>query len=341
MKILILTMCHQTNDEIFDTFKKIWLDKIEILKNKNYSIDVKFLYCSEFDEITHNYIINKNDLLSNCKEDYWTSLLKKIIYNMLNFIQLNKFSELHNNYDIIFCKTDYLLQEFKNIEKINNNVVLISGNSDYPITDYHINLLPNNVKIWYAQNALNYSDILNPIPIGLQNKLSSKRECHGIGYFEEGNVKENLLNRNLKINPSKFIYSNFNINTNIEERIKYKNVSINTDFIDWEESNLSLERYFNKILEYEMILCPIGNGVDTHRLWEVLYSDRIPITIKVGDYKIYELYKHFPIIILDEIEDLKNKELLETKLVEIKNKKYNQNMLYFDYWKQEIIKNIK
>jgi predicted O-methyltransferase YrrM len=25
--------------------------------------------------------------------------------------------------------------------------------------------------------------------------------------------------------------------------------------------------------------------VDTHRLWEVLYSNRIPITIKVGDFK--------------------------------------------------------
>ena len=94
MKILILTMCHQTNDENFDVFKKIWLDKIEILKNKNYSIDVKFLYCSEFDETTQNYIVNVDNLLSNCSEDYWTSLLKKVMNGFEYFI--------NTDYDLVF-----------------------------------------------------------------------------------------------------------------------------------------------------------------------------------------------------------------------------------------------
>jgi hypothetical protein len=69
----------------------------------------------------------------------------------MNIIQINKFSELHNNETIIFCKTDYIFDEFKNIEKIPNDVILITGNSDYPIDESRFNLKPKNVKKWYTQ----------------------------------------------------------------------------------------------------------------------------------------------------------------------------------------------
>ena len=87
-----------------------------------------------------------------------------------------------------------------------------------------------------------------------------------------------------------------------------------------------------------MIICPSGNGIDTHRLWEVMYSDRIPITIKMGDYKIYDLYKKLPIIILDKVEDLKNKNLIYDKLSDIKNQNYNLDVLECSYWINEIKK---
>jgi len=254
-----------------------------------------------------------------------------------NFIQLNKFSELHNN-EIVFCKTDFIFQDFNTIQNINSDIILITGNSDYPITKKYFDNIPKNIKKWYAQNALYFSDILEPIPLGVENKLPSVRQGHGIGYFNRVQLKEKLLSKDDDILPNKLIYSNFDIKTNLTHRSECKNISQNSNFIDWEENNLTLEAYFNKIMEYEMILCPAGNGVDTHRLWEVLYSNRIPITIKVGDYKIYELYKHFPIIILDKIEDLKNKELLEAKLAEMKNKNFNKEMLYFDFWKNKILK---
>lgn len=253
-----------------------------------------------------------------------------------NFIQLNKFSELHSN-KIIFCKTDYIFQDFDTIQNINSDVILITGNSDYPITEKYFDKIPKNIKKWYAQNALYFSDILEPIPLGIENKLPSIRQGHGIGYFDRVQLKEKLLSKKKDILPNKLIYSNFDIKTNLNHRNECKNISQRHNFIDWEENNLTLEVYFNKIMEYEMILCPAGNGVDTHRLWEVLYSNRIPVTIKIGDYKIYELYKHFPIIVLETTEDLKNKELLENKLSEVKNKKFDIEMLYFNYWEKEIL----
>lgn len=255
----------------------------------------------------------------------------------MNFIQLNKFSKLHNGSTIIFCKTDFIFNEFEYIKNLPNDVILITGNSDYPITETHIKNIPKNIKKWFAQNALVNSDILIPLPIGLENKEPSVRIGHGIGYHDRMIEKESLLNTSNNITPKKFIYANFNVETNFEERVKYRDMALTTNHIDW-ECDVLLKEYFNKILEYKMILCPIGNGIDTHRLWEVLYSGRVPITVKVGDYKIYELYNKLPIIVLDNIDELKNKSLIENKYNEIMGKVYNSDILLYDYWEYIITK---
>ena len=259
---------------------------------------------------------------------------------MIDYIQINKFSELHDNNKIIFCKTDFLLQEFEKIKNLNHDVILISGNSDYSIDDRLMSLCPKNVKKWYAQNALSNNPILEPIPIGLENKLPSLRDGHGIGYLDRVTEKERLLNRNLDILPSRKIYSNFNITTNFSYRKRIKDISISLPHIDWDDYNLSLEEFFNKVLEYESVVCPVGNGVDTHRLWEVLYSNRIPITVKVGNFKIYELYEKLPVVILNNELELTNYELLNSKIKEIKNKKFDSNILDYNFWKNKILSDI-
>jgi hypothetical protein len=259
----------------------------------------------------------------------------------MDFLYFNKLSELHNGIDIIFCKTDYLYNEFNYIKSLNNDVILITGNSDYPITDKEVSLAPNNIKKWFAQNAISKNKIIEPIPIGLENKLECNRSGHGVSYFERASEKERILKSSNNKTPNKFIYSNFNVNTNYSERIKYKDLSISIDYIDWEEPNLSLNEFFEKILYYKMVLCPIGNGIDTHRLWEILYYNRIPITVKSGDYKIYELYEKLPIIILDNIEDIKNKKLIEEKYHSIIEKNHDNNILNTSYWIDFIKKQLK
>ena len=255
----------------------------------------------------------------------------------MELIQINKFSELHDNNKIIFCKTDFILSEFEKIKNLNHDVILISGNSDYSIDDRLISLCPKNVKKWYAQNVLSNNPILEPLPIGLENKLPSLRDGHGVGYLDRVTEKENLLSRKIDTLPSKKIYSNFNINTNLRYRSKIKQICLGSNHIDWEESNLTLKGFFDKILDYESVVCPIGNGIDTHRLWEVLYSNRIPITIKVGNFKIYDLYKKLPIVILENEIDLYDLTLIEEKISEIKNSKFNLEILDCSFWKNKIL----
>ena len=250
----------------------------------------------------------------------------------MDLIQIIKFSELHDGNKIIFCKTDFIFNEFELISKIPHDIILITGNSDYPIDESRFHLKPNNVKKWYTQNAIVNDECLIPLPIGLENKLESVRPGHGIGYYDRVLEKEQLLSRNITKQPIKKYYSNFNIETNYSYRSKIKSICENSPHIDWEESNLSLTEFFDKILDYEAIICPIGNGVDTHRLWEVLYSNRTPITIRVGNFKIYELYEKLPVVILDDENDLYNEKLLDNKIKEVKNNQYDMSLLDYSYW---------
>lgn len=256
----------------------------------------------------------------------------------MDFFYLNRLSGLHDGKKIFFCKTDFIIKELEFLSKLEDDVILITGNSDYAINDDVFYRKPLNIKKWFAQNALFKDDVLMPLPIGLENKLPSKRDGHGIGYFERVAEKERLLSRGISKTPTKKIYANFNINTNYVYRSKVREKCLISPHIDWEEPNLTLEGFFDKILDYEMVVCPAGNGVDTHRLWEVLYSNRIPITIKMGDFKIYELYEKLPIIILDRVDDLRDEKLIDEKKNIIDNKVFDLNILNSFFWENEIKK---
>lgn len=265
-----------------------------------------------------------------------------VLLYMKNYLQINKFSYLNELNDIVFCKTDYILQDFEQISKLNRDITFITGNSDYGITDDIVKISPPNIKVWYAQNALSNHKKIQPLPIGIENKEPSVRLNHGVGYFDRVSQKEKIFNTLNTLSPfkstepKKFMYSNFVVRNNPTHRSIAKEISIKEDYIDWEQPDLSLEQLFLRFLEYKMVLCPVGNGIDTHRLWEVLYCNRIPVTIKVGDFKLYNLYEQLPIVILDSYSELMKPERIEEKYQQVINKKYDTQILETTYWENKI-----
>lgn len=259
--------------------------------------------------------------------------------NISSKLEINKLSRLHNESTIFFCKTDYILEDFKIISQLNNDVVFITGNSDYAITDKLVSLAPSNIKKWYCQNAVSNYDIIEPLPIGLENKEESLRNGHGIAYPERADFKEALINRAQKIKSKIYdkIYANFNIYTNPYHRGLIKELCVGADHIAWDEWCDDLDKYYTKLVDYDMILCPAGNGIDTHRLWEMLYCNKIPIVIKLGNYKIYELYQQLPIILLDNIKDIKNYSIINNKYIESQKNKNNLYLLNINYWIYKIL----
>ena len=83
-------------------------------------------------------------------------------------------------------------------------------------------------------------------------------------------------------------------------------------------------------MNHKFVLCPWGNGIDTHRLWETLYSGSIPVT----KYNIaYKTFEKLPIIFVDKFDEI-NLEFLNKKYSELISN--NLNLLNFEYWKLQI-----
>ena len=55
------------------------------------------------------------------------------------------------------------------------------------------------------------------------------------------------------------------------------------------------------------MLCPRGNGLDTHRAWETLYIGRIPV---VAASAMDAVFERLPVIILGSWDELNNTAVL-------------------------------
>lgn len=289
----------------------------------------------------------------------------------MNILSAVKFATLHNDNTIFYSHITNVHEAFDKIKKLNHNVILITGNCDPPVTSF---VAPNNVKYWFAQNCLSSDYRTIPIPIGLRNpfpyELPNQFPILSGASYENGQFCEQIM-RDIYLNyshitPTKFLYTNFNSETNRGYREVIKKIAQETDYITYESPCQDVNgynNYYSKILDHEATICPVGNGLDTHRIWEVLYCKRIPITINANadkyprvnqsmhfpgegnnippqktEYGIYtKLYSQLPIVVLNSYQELLDKQYLK-QVIDLKKKgNYNFDVLDFNYWKNLIL----
>ena len=237
------------------------------------------------------------DVYFGFKEDFdFNPVIRNQNKKQLNINNLN--SEINNPY-FIFCYTHRVKELSKKIHLFKNNFALVTHNSDGEIRyEPEILNILNCPKLdkWYSQNICIENPKLHFLPIGIANSQ-----------WAHGNIN-NFDNEAIKINSSnktKNIYFNFNIDTNKAKRgtcfesLKNKLVWLN---------NVSPSENVIRLSEYKFCICPEGNGVDSHRLWEALYLKTVPIVINSEFTNI--LQKHnVPLVILNSWDELD-----ETKL---------------------------
>ena len=181
------------------------------------------------------------------------------------FYVLSEF-ELHEN-SIIFTNTYLLTALFDLIRDSKfRNLKIISSQTDHSINRKLFRLKPRSVSRWYSTNVNYENSKLIPIPLGLANDYSPKNLN-----------KKNYENLQKEQNKIEKIYINFEQNTNYFHRIKLKKKLRNGDFVFIENKKLTLDKYINDLNSYKFILCPWGNGLDSHRIWECLYVGSKPI----------------------------------------------------------------
>lgn len=218
--------------------------------------------------------------------------------------------------NILFCKTDHILQLFEILENENEikNIKLITHESDYEINENLFRLKPKCISKWYAINVNYKNKNLIPIPLGIANdycKITLKYD----DLKREGTAKKLLYinHRNSTYPQSRtWIYDHFETN----------------DWCTVDEPNLSLEQYKKQLDNHKFILCPRGNGIDTHRLWESLYHGIIPI---VEDHIQYSCLKDLPVLIVKSFKEI-DENFLHQKAEEISKGKFNMDKLKTSWW---------
>lgn len=230
----------------------------------------------------------------------------------------------------VYTQTHWVNEFFQYIigNRIDHKIVLITHNSDSEVNETIFLSKPENIIFWWSQNVNFLNEKLHSIPIGLENPI----------WFNHLNKNENIFKIRKEDKYYKnWVYMNHNSNTFPNERLKPYQLFNNEKWITSirGQNGSNFLDYIKNVNEHRFMICPRGNGIDTHRHWESLYLKTYPISIKNKNISFYK--DDLPILLIDEWEEL-NSNLLKIKFEEFveKDKEYNWDILNINYWYDKI-----
>ena len=174
--------------------------------------------------------------------------------------------------------------------------IIFTNLEDTPIDDQI--RVPDNVLCISAVNAIAHGDKVIPAPYGVQRKMTPDDDR--IEQLTEWMEFDN------KDNPDKLLYVSHNESSNAR-RLGIKNLFYDKDWAEVNEQRVSYHTFLSNLSNSKFMICPIGNAIDCHRNWEVLYIRRVPVMTR--DPYLKELYKDYPVLFVDDYKDV-TKELL-------------------------------
>ena len=233
-------------------------------------------------------------------EQYDFDYNPRISTQIKKHLKLENIPYEYNNPKYVFVYTHRLDKFYYYIDCFINPFVLVTHNSDENVTDKYIKIAEHEKVIkWFAQNVMFEHLKLNILPIGVANSM-----------WNHGNL-EVIEQRVLSVNTNyrtNLVYFSFNMTNNT--RLSCKEI-LESKGLQFTEP-IEFGEYIRILCNTKFIICPVGNGIDTHRFWEALYSGCIPIVLK--NPLTEKLAKNYPVIILNSWEELDVKQLESLQL---------------------------
>lgn len=284
---------------------------IEVINSQKFTGISDFIY-SEVTTVEDFNIKNKKNNLTIIQEK--TDEKVSLVWYVSNSISLK-------NSDIVFCQTE-LVEYFFNLISGNNQIkdlILISSQSDKEVDESLYKKKPDSIKKWFSVNVGHIAKDLIPIPLGVNNTYTNI-------FLHPEDFKDIKLR---KLNEKEFaFYNNYNLNTKPYHRINAAWKLSRNKYSIFENSDLNKEEYLNSLNKYKYIICPWGNGYDSHRIWETIYSGSIAITQKTTAFKTFF---NLPILIVNDFSDIKK---IKTDTYEKNN--FDLSKADFRYWRETI-----
>ena len=241
---------------------------------------------------------------------------------------LKTFPEHYYKTDCIIFRSSILWRNKPLYPPSKNLNLIISGHSDYEITSSQVEYF--TPQIWYTVNKQTLDPRVHSIPLGIPNDTNETEKHHIFG-----NIDLMIRAMNTPQKNENMVYMNFNICTYPQERQFIFDFFKNNTWVTQgilEISMVGRERYLRDIRNHTFVLCPRGNGVDTHRLWETLYMGSIPIVKKDV---AFDEFQDLPICFINRWEDV-TLDFLNKESQRILSTSWNMNKLDMSYWIQKI-----
>lgn len=190
----------------------------------------------------------------------------------------------------IFCYSNQLELFMKKMDKCKNPFVLIAHNSDGEVEERHREILknPKLIHMW-SQNVLIDDTKISVLPIGIANSM-----------WNHGNLSLFKQVMDMNIKKERDIYFQFSMHTHVDRQRVYK---ICKEKLLFEEVSRPYKDYLIRLGSYRFCICPRGNGIDTHRFWECIYLNVIPI-VEENTFNRKWKIKYPQIIMIQRFEEM-------------------------------------
>lgn len=240
------------------------------------------------------------------------------------------------NKRIAYIKTDVLYNEramtWRNKPHSHRPAdVWITGHSDYEISSHIFETYQHSCDRWFCVNKNTDDPKLHALPLGITNDCNDS-PIHGI----LGNIQQMIGVMNMPKENKYLMYMNFNISNYPMERGYVHNLFRNTS---WTKTDVCIYnaqsrlKFLREIRNSKFVICPRGNGIDTHRLWETLYMGSIPIVLR---HIALDDFDDLPILFIDHWDQI-TEEFLECEYNRIiQRTDWNYDKLRLGYWIRQI-----
>lgn len=275
----------------------------------------------------------------------WLSNLSKI-HSDGDYIVQERFLESSRSLQFDYRKRDFLYRKGKwrgvnqtaVVRDKTESRVLALGHSDYSFsgTDVFQTLTRTGFKRVFATNlTIPFRTWLNvqPLPLGLSNP-TAESQLHRI--FGDIKPLSSAWSKSHGQIASYQIYINFDPTTSRERREKIFALAKSARDVfhvgTYSPTTEGRSQYLDEIASHGLVVCPEGNGRDTHRYWETLYLGGIPVVERNSYGARLSHYLRLPAIVVGSWKSLLDLNKVQIELEHVLSSTWNSKALQLSQW---------
>jgi hypothetical protein len=208
---------------------------------------------------------------------------------------------------------------------------VVVGHSDYSFSPITWTLLRTaGVKWALATNATTTSKRVQPLPLGLTNDCDDGPLHRLLG--DRTPLRKVVAEGREKSSYTGIIYANFNPGTHRSREALHRLLGeVTTSLVSTPDYSVAgRSAYLRGLRDADFVLCPRGNGIDTHRLWETLYVGGLPIVEEFP--RCRDLLDGLPVVVVPNWSKISDAKFMERSWHEMHEAMHHSERLTLSFY---------